>query len=384
MSDISKPSPAREHFVGLGNGLEKNCNINAYFPLIGKQTNDFLDVKFKTSPIRVPLSFENRTTRLLSLCLFNFLIPLFILKRLILNKSDIIYSRHMPADLVNLLLAKIFNVKYCVEINGDVRADRNIVKKNNFITKVLATLQKFVIINSTYIVVPTANLKRNIVHEYDVKDDKIIYIENGVEISKFERISNSHNLPTELNDKFIFGYAGVFSEWQGIHLIVEALNYLNESVLSQSAFVLAGDGPELPKIKSLIKKLKLEKYFYFTGFLQQDKYISVVKKFDICLAPYIKERNDYWGVSPIKIHSYMACSKPIIASNISGARQLITEAKCGYLFEPDNAESLAYYMSKSFESRTYLELLGKSGFESVSLNCTWDKLAEKLYERIKK
>ena len=117
--------------------------------------------------------------------------------------------------------------------------------------------------------------------------------------------------------------------------------------------------------------------------MQQQKYISVVKQFDVCLAPYIKERNDYWGVSPIKIHSYMACGKPIITSNISGARELITESKCGYLFEPDNAESLAHYLSVVYENRGNLHSLGANGFISVNRNCTWDALAEKLYEKIK-
>lgn len=385
MADISKSSPAKEHFVGLGNGLSKRVNIDAYFPLIGRKKDYSHGVKFRAKAIRFPFPYHQRISRLLSLCLFNLITPFIILAKILFRKkTDLIYSRHMPADVINLLISKAFSIDYCVEINGDVRVDRNIVKKNKFVTTFLALVQKFVIENSNFVVVPTSNLKRNILDEYKIDGNKIIYLENGIELEKFINSGVGHQLPKTLENKLIFGYAGVFSEWQGIHLIIESVSCLPRDIRSKIAFLLVGDGPEYSKIRTLVSKANLDDEVFFTGFLEQDDYISVVKQFDVCLAPYIKERNDYWGVSPIKIHSYMACAKPIITSDISGARELIQKANCGYLFEPDSSKSLASCILGAYEKRSGLILLGQNGFHSVSNNCTWDALSEKLYERIKK
>lgn len=382
MCDLSKSSPAREHFVGLGNGFQlSGCRVIGVCPHFGvNKIKDSGDVNFELSRIKIFLTYKYRLTRLIGFAylyihLF-FSFPLLLMK----YKPDIIYCRHMPADIYFIMLSLLTRRKFIVEINGDVSADRNITKKSRLLTKVLAACQLLSLRYSHFVIVPTHGLKKNLASIYGISESKICHAENAISLDTSSLNSNSYENSEIVQDKFIVGYAGTFSTWQGIPLIVHALEYLNQTILQQMQFVLVGDGPEYASIKKLVDKYNYGAYFLFTGSLEQTEYMRAISCFDICLAPYIKERNDFWGVSPIKIHSYMACAKPIITSNISGANDLINDAGCGYLFQPDSARSLADTIEKAFCERKNLSAMGRRGLDYVSSNNTWSHTASKILE----
>jgi glycosyltransferase involved in cell wall biosynthesis len=385
MCDLTKNSPAKEHFIGLGNGLTPFFDkIESFTHVNGKEfsINDS-DISFKNDVLHVPLNHKKRYHRMIALIAYNCSVPIYILYKLITKRHShkVIYSRHMPADMVNILISKLFNVKYIVEINGDVTTDRELTNKNKFITRFLAFIQKFVIKNSDFVVVPTSNLKSILSETHCLLENKVIHIENGFSLERFDEIDGARLFKKE--GKVIIGFGGVFSIWQGLDLILECCDFLDDDVLDKIKFVLVGDGPEFNKIKNKVEDFNLSEYFTFTGFVNQSDYISSVKKFDICIAPYIKKRNDKWGVSPIKIHSYLACKKPIITSNISGARELITNSNAGYLFEPDDAEDLARKLTFAVNNLREATQKGLDGYIYLSENLTWNKLAEEFYEKIK-
>ena len=278
------------------------------------------------------------------------------------------------------MLSLLIKTKFIVEINGDVSADRNLTKKNKIFTKLLSFLQYLSLKYATSIIVPTYRLKKNLASIYNIPESKICYAENAIDLDSLKSNSSSYKNSNIIQEKFTVGYAGTFSIWQGIPLIIDALNYLDSDILKNIQFVLVGDGPEYNSIQELINNSDYSEYFVLTGRLSQGDYMSAINYFDVCLAPYIKERNDFWGVSPIKIHSYMACSKAIISSNISGARSLINNSGCGYLFEPDSSISLAKAITQAFHERNLLPDMGLKGFNYVSRTNTWSHTASKILE----
>lgn len=383
MCDLSKPSPAREHFIGLGNGLAPFFEEIESFTHINGRGHSIRhdEINFSADVLYLPLNHKKKSHRLLAFCVYNLLSPMYVFYKAITkkNRHNSVYSRHMPADIINILICKIFGFRFIVEINGDVVADRNMSNKSKFGTLILSVLQKFVVKKADLVVVPTANLRRNLNSQYDLADDKILHIENGVSLSEFDKVLGRNQFRED--GVKIVGFAGTFSVWQGLDLIVDCCAYLEKSTLDNIKFVLVGDGSEFKRIKRRVEESGFGSQFIFTGMLSQSDYISAVKDFDICIAPYIKERNDEWGISPIKIHSYLACKKPIITSDISGAREIINSSGGGYLFAPDNAKDFARTIEKAC-SNPNLSDIGKNGYEYLKNNLTWDKLAAELHKAI--
>lgn len=385
MCDLTKDSPARAHFVGLGNALVPLFQeVDSFTHVNGIGSSiESSDVDFNITTINFPFDHKKRWCRLIALSLFNLSVPFFTLYKLATKRKvhKSVYSRNMPADVVNLIITKLFRAKYIVEINGDVTTDRNLTRKNKVVTFLMAQIQKFSIIYSDHVVVPTENLKSILIDKYKLNETKVVHIENGVCLEKFNSAPRSNLFDEE--KRVIIGFAGVFSIWQGLEILVRSAKILSESQLKRIYFVLVGDGPEFHKIKGEVDALGLTEHFCFTGFVPQSDYISLVKEFDICVAPFIKERNDKFGISPIKIHSYLACKKPIITSNISGVREIILKSNGGFLFEPDDPVDLAAKIVFAINNIELSVEKGIHGYDYLSRNFTWPVLAEELYEKIK-
>lgn len=166
----------------------------------------------------------------------------------------------MLADFLTVFISNFFKAKFIVEVNGDIKMDRDLTNKNKIITKVLLFMQRIVLVNASYIAVPTRNIKYKIVCEYGFSAEKVIYLENGIDLKNDEVKGFSY---PNYEGKIIFGFAGTFSVWQGIDLIVEAIEFFSDDALDKIRFLMVGDGPEYNRIKSLLNTRKLASYFLF-------------------------------------------------------------------------------------------------------------------------
>ncbi len=81
---------------------------------------------------------------------------------------------------------------------------------------------------------------------------------------------------------------------------------------------------------------------------------------DTCIAGLVPLRNTPFNrnfTSPLKILDYFAHSLPVIASDLPPVREYLEDGKHGFLFEPDNPESLANALDR---------YIGGNSFETMS------------------
>jgi glycosyltransferase involved in cell wall biosynthesis len=92
---------------------------------------------------------------------------------------------------------------------------------------------------------------------------------------------------------------------------------------------------------------------------------------DICVAPFINERNRKTGVSPLKIYEYMACGKPVVSSRIEGL-EFIEKEYAGQLVEPDDAVSLAKALQDLLANTNTRIEMGRRGLKIAREKFSWD------------
>ncbi|WP_417859710.1 glycosyltransferase [Winogradskyella sediminis] len=188
--------------------------------------------------------------------------------------------------------------------------------------RVLHKIRMWDVINSNRVDVFIANsnyIKGRIKKIYN-RDAKVIY--PPVDVLNFKLV--------EQKDEYYFT-ASRMVPYKKIELIVRAFNHMPNKKL-----IVAGDGPDYKKIKSLSKS-NVE----LVGFLETDdlkQYLSKAKAF-------VFAAEEDFGIIPVEAQ---ACGTPVIAYNKGGLRETVIENETGLLFKHQTEESIIEAV-KAFE-----------------------------------
>ncbi len=207
---------------------------------------------------------------------------------------------------------------------------------------------------------------------------KVFIVEAGFD----PEIFYANDLPL----KYDVCYAGSFKEWDGLEDLVRAAR----KILARfpgTKFILLGGGVREKKVKELIRFYGLEKSFILTGRKPLKKVVDYINQSKICIAPFNVTRSKKgrfakygYYFSPLKIFEYMACGKPIVATNYPKIRSLVSK-KSGLLFKegsiPDLASKICWLLSRPKKIKEKGEYNKK-----LAQKYTWASVVRKINELI--
>ncbi len=157
---------------------------------------------------------------------------------------------------------------------------------------------------------------------------KIEVIYNGF-FSKDESLKLKDN--TRYSKRFSVGYIGRLDTPKGVHIIIQSAK-----ILRDCDFFIAGQGI----LKNmLMKSAKNYKNIKFIGSTKQP--LEFISKMDTIVVPSIRE-----PLGNVVIEAGF-CKKPVIASNIDGLAEIITNNINGILIDPSNNLSINKIPEKS-------------------------------------
>ncbi len=170
---------------------------------------------------------------------------------------------------------------------------------------------------------------------------KMFTIHNGLDFNKYNFLS-TEDARKELNleeNKIYFGTIASFYKTKGHTYLIEAIKIFLETQNGGAYhWILIGEGPEQKNIEELITKYHLEQYITIIPPKNNDwKYL---KAFDYFILPSVKE-----GL-PYTILEAGLAKIPVIATQVGGVPEIITNQKTGILVTPANPLSLAQAMQE--------------------------------------
>ena len=160
-----------------------------------------------------------------------------------------------------------------------------------------------------------------LIKKFGIDKNKIKVIYNGF-LSKTSKL-----LPKNINrysEKISIGYVGRLDTPKGVHVLINSAKHL-----LKYDFFIAGKGILENELKKLAKDCK---NIYFLGSVKDP--LEFILKMDIIVVPSIREP---LGNTIIEA-GY--CKKPVIASNIDGIPEIITNGFNGILIDPDREISI--------------------------------------------
>lgn len=171
---------------------------------------------------------------------------------------------------------------------------------------------------------------KDICVRFGVPEKKIVVLYNFIFTSEnFVSIK-------ETNIKSYLGYIGRLSDEKGIDILLQALALVDENIILK----IAGEGPARVTLEKLRDDLGLNKRVEFMGKLSGSSLDDFSSQMTTMIIPSIWLEN-----MPFSVLEALSKGKIVIASNIGGLPELITDQKNGFLFEPGNPQDLAKIIS---------------------------------------
>lgn len=275
----------------------------------------------------------------------------------------IIYSPPLPLFKVGEIIKRRCRAKFILNVQ-DIFPQNAIdigVLKNKALITFFEYLEKKAYQSADSIIVHSKGNKEFILNSKKAACGKVNILYNWIDVESYVGLerTNIYRKKFNIEDKFIFLFAGVIGPSQGLDLIISVAERIRH--IQDICFLLIGDGMEKERLKKVINELKLANVI-FKPFVSKNEYPLLVKDADVglvCLTSMNKT-----PVVPGKILGYMAASIPVIAflNKESDGHKIIRDARCGYSAVSDNIERAVETVEKIYNERSRLKEYGENGF----------------------
>ena len=350
---------------------ENNCS--SYIVTSGGELLKFIDRK-KVKVIKLPVHSKNPF-----LMLFNSIALIFII---LLNNISIVHARSRAPAWSCLFATKITRRKFVTTFHGTYNF-KNSIKK--FYNSVMVR-SDLIIAGSNFIF---SHINRNYPKYLDLKK-KFLVIFRGINVDYFD---SSTTLDSEENrlisdwevdkNKKIILMPGRLTAWKGQETFIEALNLVNKELGYDSfnAVILGSDqGRDIytKKIKRLAEQYRLTSQLKF---IEHCKNMPLAYKIsDIVVSASVEP--EAFGRVAVEAQSM---EKPIIASDIGGSNETITDNVTGFLFQSGNAEALSKKIVEALQlDESRLKSIGIEGRKNIIKKFNVEKMCFSTYSEYKK
>ena len=368
--------------IGYG-GAETGCydlahylpenNCSSFIVTSGGELLKFIDHK-KVKLIKLPVHSKNPI-----LMLFNTIALIFII---LFHNISIVHARSRAPAWSCLIATKITRRKFVTTFHGTYNF-KNSAKK--FYNSVMVR-SNLVIAGSNFIF---SHIKDNYSKYLNLKK-KFLVIFRGINVDYFDPSTTLEVEEDNLlaswgltRDKKLILMPGRLTAWKGQEVFIEALNLVNKELGHQSfyAVILGSDqGRDIytKKIKRLAEQYRLIPQLKF---IEHCKNMPLAYKISSLVVSASIEPEAFGRVAV----EAQSMEKPIIASDIGGSNETITNNISGFLFKSSNPKSLSNKIIEVLnldESR--LKLMGIEGRKNIIKKFNVEKMCFPTYLEYKK
>jgi len=181
---------------------------------------------------------------------------------------------------------------------------------------------------------------------------------HGVSLDRFkpiERQAEADGVPTIVT-------CGRLEPYKGHHVLLRACAALERPVRC----VLIGEGPQRSRLEALARELGIAERVEFTGPLPQGDLVRIYGRADLfVLASVVLEQSGKRDVIPNVLAEAMAMELPVVATDISGIGELITDGVSGRLVPSNDYETLASVIAELLDDESTCRELARGGAARV-------------------
>jgi Glycosyltransferase len=161
-------------------------------------------------------------------------------------------------------------------------------------------------------------------------------------------------------------FFGQFPAWQGISTLLEAAKL--PAWPSGLPLVFVGDGAMRPDVEAAV--VEMPGRVLYLGKLPYDEVAQVVAHAVVSFVPMMAPKRETL-FSPLKLYESMACGVPVVASNVVGISEVVSEWQCGILFPAGDACAIAEATDRIVGDPVEAREMGHRGREAAVARFSW-------------
>ena len=196
---------------------------------------------------------------------------------------------------------------------------------------------------------------------------KMHIVRCGVDLSTITSFGTASE-PSQEGENVKIICVGRLSAEKGYFGLLEVLARLAVEGIS-FAVTIVGDGPSAVAIQSKVTELNLDKNIRFTGALSEADTLAEINRSEILVLPSLME-----GL-PVVLIEALAMQKAVVASQVAGIPELISEGITGLLFAPSKWIDLERQLRNALSNPPLRLSMGREGARRVADEFGSDKAA---------
>ena len=240
---------------------------------------------------------------------------------------DVIHTHHRMAAFYARIVS-ILTGKKCVYTAHNVFYNRKKLSRISF--------------KGSKIVAVGDGVKKNLVEEFEIPEKDIVVVHNTVQAIK-SGTDNQELAELKKQGKCLIGTIGRITKQKGMDVFLKAMSPLiaqNKNIVA----VIVGDGEDRESIKQLAKELDIMGNVVFLGY--QRNVLDIIGQLEFAV---LASRWEGLPLTPIEVFSQ---GKTIVASDISGNNEVITDKVTGLLCKMDDVADFSHKIGSLIEDDT--------------------------------
>ncbi len=325
-----------------------------------------------------------------------FLHNVFCIRLLFTKHYDIIQVKdRFFTGLLYLAMAKILNIPYFYWLSypfAEASLYETSMKSARYpiIYLIRGLIYKFLIYrlimaNSDHIFVQSEQMKKDIQAE-GILLNKMTVIPMGFDADQYAAERSTDEAHDNGHTPIIV-YLGTLMKLRRIDFMIRTFAILLKDIPNAQLYLVgAGETDEdIDFLKREAEDLGILDAVAFTGFLERQKALSIVKKADVCVSPFYPTPI-LNSTSPTKLIEYMALAKAVVANDHPEQRRVI-ESSGGGLCVPYREDKFAdaiLYLLKHPDINKKMGQMGRDWvFQNRAYSIIADKVEKTYNERLK-
>jgi glycosyltransferase involved in cell wall biosynthesis len=195
---------------------------------------------------------------------------------------------------------------------------------------------------------------------------RIEIVPNGVDLDTFCPAGKGKDDPKKVRLLFVGRLAGQ----KGLPYLLQALSRLSPDVQNNTELEIVGSGPDESALKAMTSELKLNGVVKFSGWVPRETIPAHYQEADVFVLPSLDE-----GLPNVVLEA-MGCGNAIVATDIRGNQELVSDGENGLLVPAADSESLAVALEQIIANRKLREQMGRNSRAKV-MRYSWASTADR-------
>lgn len=284
---------------------------------------------------------------------------------------DIIHAHDWLVAFAARALKYAYHVPLVATIHA-TEAGRN-QGLHNDVQRYISSVEWWLAYEAWRVIVCSQHMYHEVRRLFQVPDDKLEVVPNGVSPEKFQ-VQPDYHLRLQYAspwEKIIF-FVGRLVPEKGVQVLLHAMPAILRGC-PEAKLIVAGQGPMEGELKYMAQNLGLGPKVYFTGYLDDQQRNDLYAVADVAVFPSLYEP---FGIVALEA---MAAGTPVVVADTGGLGEVVTHGENGLKAFPGSASSLAENVVRVLQEPGLAASLRREAAGLIASRFNWQEIARRTY-----